>query len=174
MKNSIIIISAVLLLAFGCAQPAPSPAEDTKPTTLIIVRHAEKVLENPDDKDPLLTSEGMERAERLAQLLSRTSIDAIFATQYQRNQLTVLPTATQKGLEVLPYNSKERHEIIDRLLEEYQGKTVLVSAHSNSSPELVNILTGGNLSHLDESDYNNIYIVTASAKGNGKVVNLYY
>ena len=48
------------------------------PTRIYIVRHAEKSLDG--SKDPLLTSEGEERAKTLADLLKRRKIERFYAT----------------------------------------------------------------------------------------------
>ena len=49
--------------------------------TMYLVRHAEKVADK--SRDPILTHEGIERADRLAQIMSKNDIDAIYSTDYQ-------------------------------------------------------------------------------------------
>src|SRR5687767_8922696 len=60
-------------------------------TTLIFVRHAEKV--NDGNKDPELTAEGKDRAARLSALLASQPITAIYSTDFKRTRSTVQPLA---------------------------------------------------------------------------------
>ncbi len=132
--------------------------ENSKQTTIILVRHAEKMK---DTKDPGLTDAGMERAENLKNILSTISIDHIFSTDYLRAQLTVAPTATSKSLKIESYDPKEMRILGQLLLDEYRGKTVLVSGHSNTTPNLLNFLMKENVvTFIDELDYDNLFVVT--------------
>jgi hypothetical protein len=67
-------------------------------TTFILVRHAEKVMES--GSDPELKPEGVKRAESFVGLFTKSSIDAIYSTNYKRTRNTVTPLANAKSLTV--------------------------------------------------------------------------
>lgn len=126
-------------------------------TTIILVRHAEKMK---DSSDPKLTEEGMNRAENLKNILSSMPIDQVFSTDYNRTQLTATPTANSKKIKIQSYNPRKLKDFGNMLMENYKGKTILVVGHSNTTPELLNFLMGEKLvKSIDESDYENLFIV---------------
>ncbi len=142
-------------------------------TTFILVRHAEK----GDDgtKDPDLTETGNARAKRLAFLLGKTQVDAIYSTTYKRTRHTVAPLATSKGISVTEYDAFKA-EAIDKMLNKHHGGTVVISGHSNNIPWIANYLTGEQTyKDFADTEYENVLIVTVIEKGkNTKVVWLSY
>jgi 2,3-bisphosphoglycerate-dependent phosphoglycerate mutase len=132
-------------------------------TTFILVRHAEKVMDG--SKDPALTEEGNARARRLQLLLDKSSVDAVYTTPYKRTRATVEPLAMAKGVAVSEYEP-QKESAIDEMLKQHEGKTILVSGHSNTIPEIANWLTGSKeYTDFDESDYGNLMIVSVLKKG---------
>lgn len=118
-------------------------------TTYILVRHAEK--ENTKN-DPQLTKEGQERAKRLAALLDKQTIDAIYSTNFNRTRNTVQPLADAKGLQVKFYESQPD-------IAGLKG-TIVICGHSNTIPALANSLLGKEqFKTFDDSDYGNILII---------------
>ena len=57
----------IILLLFSLSVLAQNP----KPTTIYLVRHAEKVTTDAANKDPLLTEKGQERAKSLSKKLNK-------------------------------------------------------------------------------------------------------
>jgi len=136
-------------------------------TTFILVRHAERAADM--SKDPDLTEEGKQRATRLATMLKETKVDAIYSTAYKRTQATMAPLANAKGLSVETYEPA-KNDVIDKMLEKHAGGTVVVCGHSNTIPGIVNYLCGTDqYKTFDDSDYNNLVIVSVGEKGKGKV-----
>ena len=80
-------------VATGCASAPPPSSSAQGATTVILVRHAERATNNPQDPNPGLTPAGQERARELARLLSGRHVAGVLATQYARTQLTAQPTA---------------------------------------------------------------------------------
>ena len=78
-------------------------------TTFILTRHAEKGSDGT--KDPDLAQAGNERAQLLAKMLSETTVDAIYSTNYKRTRNTVTPLANANGLTVVEYESFKTEEI---------------------------------------------------------------
>jgi len=126
-------------------------------TTIVLVRHAEKMK---DSSDPLLTDEGKERAENLSKILSTMEVDQIYSTDYKRTQLTATPTAKSKDLTIQSYNPRKLKDFGNMLLQKHQGETILVVGHSNTTPQLLNSLMDKKLvKSIDESDYENLFII---------------
>jgi broad specificity phosphatase PhoE len=160
----------VLICSHAVAQPI---------TTFILIRHAEKasageMSKGMDTKDPELSEAGRQRALRLAAMLKETKVDAIYSTNYKRTMSTVTPLATAKGITILTYEPK-KSEVVDEMLKEYAGGTVVICGHSNTTPWMANYLTGKDeLKDFDDSDYDNVLLVEVLEKGKAKVVWLKY
>ncbi len=166
MKKILLVCALLSALLVGCTQ-APQTI-----TTFILVRHAEKA--DDGTKDPPLTADGTIRANELARVLSEAKIDAVYSTTYKRTQETVEPTAKAKNLSVLPYESMKGDEM-DRIFNAHKGGTVLISGHSNTTPWVVNYFLGANTyPDFEDSDYDNILVLSIIDKGNAKVTWLNY
>jgi 2,3-bisphosphoglycerate-dependent phosphoglycerate mutase len=129
-------------------------------TTFILVRHAEKATNDP--KDPDLSDTGRVRARRLAELFATTEIAAVYSTNFKRTLQTAEAVASQKKLPVKIYQPHQR-EVIEAMVSEHQGKTVLLVGHSNTIPWTANLLLGNQeLKDFADSEYGTILIVTIS------------
>ena len=163
MKCISIILLALLLSSTAKAQDF---------TTFIFTRHAEKAKEG--GKDPVLSPAGENRAVSLAETLQHTPVDLIISTPFKRTLQTVEHVASQKQLTTSIYDYRDPN-LLKNLFEEYAGKTILVSGHSNTTPMLVNQLLGEEqYQPLDESDYGKLFIVTCSQQGSCSAVVLAY
>jgi 2,3-bisphosphoglycerate-dependent phosphoglycerate mutase len=141
-------------------------------TTVILVRHAEKGVDQNGDPD--LTEDGQKRARELMRILKDQPIDVIYSSPYKRTRQTVAPLALFKNKEIKEYNPSRMEEVIE-LIKGAKGQTILLSGHSNTTPAIINqILKINSFNELNESDYDNIYIVTFSEIGSGAVVQLEY
>lgn len=144
-----IVVLSVLTAAFA-QQPV---------TTFILVRHAEKDM-TQSTPDPDLSAEGHARAMRLALLFEKADIAAVFSTPFRRTRQTVEPLAAGKKLVVQQYALHDE-KAMDKIFAAYKGKTVLVSGHSNTVPQLLNYITGDSkYTTFDDLDYGNIIIVS--------------
>jgi broad specificity phosphatase PhoE len=151
MKNLLFVF---LLVSQVCLAQSP---DNAKPTTLILIRHAERG--NDGSNDPPLAEEGTKRAVRLAETLKNTNITAIFSTNYKRTKSTIAPLAQAKGLEVKVYEPMKEEEL-KKIVNENKGGTVVICGHSNTTPWSANFLTGEKLENFADTDYGNILIVT--------------
>lgn len=171
MRKTILASVLLSVLFVGCTQP-PHQQEPPTITTFILVRHAEKA--DDGTKDPPLTDDGAIRANDLVKLLHETKIDAIYSTPYKRTQETVTPIAVAKGLSVLSYEPMKGEEM-DSLLNTHAGGTVLISGHSNTTPWVANYFLGAeSFPDFNDSDYDNIMVLSIVEKGNAKVTWLNY
>lgn len=143
---------------------------DKSEKTFFLVRHAEKEL---DEKDPGLTEEGKKRAEILSIILDDISIDQVYSSDYNRTKLTAQPVCDKKGLGINLYNPRKLEAFVESKLLTSEGKMALVVGHSNSTPSLLNYLTNSQqFEMIDESDYDNFFVVSYNASKEVKVVNL--
>jgi len=152
-----LLLVAVLFLATG------ELLAQEQLTTFILVRHGERSDEAGNDPD--LSEEGKARATRLAEMLSKTSIQAIYSTSYKRTRNTVMPLAKAKGLEILPYETL-KGEALDKMLKDHAGGTIVVSGHSNTIPWTANYLIGKEqFKNFADDDFKNFLVVTVLKKG---------
>jgi 2,3-bisphosphoglycerate-dependent phosphoglycerate mutase len=149
-------------------------AQENKITTFILVRHAEKDLNQSTD-DPDLSAEGKSRATRLSELFKKTEIAAVYSTPYKRTQQTLEPLALLLSLPVVSYQAMVKEDI-ELMVKKHAGQTVLVSGHSNTIPNLINYLIGEDkYKTFADDEYGNIVIVSFMERGkNAKVVWLKY
>ena len=62
-------------------------------TSYYLIRHAEKNLMNPDNKNPHLIEQGKIRASNWKKIFKYISFDKIYSTNYSRTQETARPAA---------------------------------------------------------------------------------
>ncbi len=132
-------------------------SEQIKPTQIFLVRHAEKSKDDP--KDPNLTKEGKERAERLKFHLAKAGITTIYTTDYRRTKQTIQPLADYLDIEPILY-TPDLADLPDLLRQAHDGN-IVVAGHSNTTPKMVNKLLGiEDYKSLDESIYDHLFVVT--------------
>ena len=154
-----------LLLMAACAATAGEP------TTVLLVRHAEKAAKPADD--PPLSRAGRKRAMALREMVRGAGVDAILATDRIRTQQTVAPAAKLLGLEPKIVKMDD----IDGMaaaIHELEGQTVLVGSHGGDSIELIEKLGAGKLEPIEEHQYDNLFVVTVLGPGDAHVVRLKY
>ncbi len=140
-------------------------------TTLILVRHSEKVVS--DDKNPDLTPKGYERAAKLEEFLSEVDLDAIYSTNYRRTINTIDPISKTRDLSPIIYNPSQLQNFASQLMEDHKGQTVLISGHSNTTPLLINILAGKKIyENLNDNEYDWVFILDIDSSGNTKIKKL--
>ncbi|MCA8974257.1 MAG: histidine phosphatase family protein [Planctomycetes bacterium] len=139
------------------------------PTAVVIlVRHAEKANDGTDN--PPLSAAGTARADELARVLEFVDLNAVYATTYQRTQLTATPTAIAKNLTPVLQNDLDQLETALKS----SWSTTLVVGHSNTVPDLVNRLAGTSLADLPESEYDHMFVVYRTRWGGRRLVHLQY
>jgi len=142
-------------------------------TVIYLVRHAEKAKEG--GRDPLLTMEGKERADRLKDILFNANIEEIYSTDYKRTQLTAAPLATAINKTIQSYNPRELTAFAKQLKSGSIGKRILISGHSNTTPTLTNALLGvEQFAMLEETQYDHLFVVTIDKNGKAQGMDLRY
>jgi len=158
-----------LFLVFYMALPAAANAE-SESATIFLVRHAEKV---DASNDPDLSPAGNIRALLLAYTLKDAGIERVYSTDYRRTRDTANVLAAMLKLPVEHYDPLELPALADSLRQ--SGQNSLVVGHSNTTPEMVNLLGGDPGAEIDEeNEYDRLYVVTIVASGEASSVLLRY
>lgn len=146
MKNTL----RALLLILACQMSAVAWSQ-----TIVIVRHAEKVDES---RDPLLSLKGKQRAINLALHLRDADIKRVYATEFQRTQLTAAPLADVRQLSVTQYAAKESASFGKTLLA--ADVNTLVVGHSNTLLEILKGMGITDVKPVADDEYDRLIIVT--------------
>lgn len=186
-------VALLLLLAAFCVcashtgevagKPQRTADGETKVTTVFLVRHAEKA--DGPGQDPPLSEAGKLRAEALARLLQSAGVKGIYTSQFQRTRQTAEPLAKRLGLTVSPVAlsvkpsnprevSDESIRELTKKVEAHAGEALLIVGHTNSVPEVIKMLGGDAVPKIDESKFDDLFVVTVYAGGRAKVVQLKY
>ena len=143
-------------------------------TTVVLVRHAEKAPPE-SGSDPVLSTEGQERALRLARLLGEADVAAVYASDTRRAQLTAAPLAARLGVTVTTRAGADIEGLLEDIGEHHQGERVVVVGHSNTVPALVEELTRGRAEvTMADDEYDAVYVVTVTRFGPASVLRLRY
>lgn len=140
----ILFLTTIILLSACASTP-------TAVTDIYLLRHAEKRT----GPDPSLTVEGVARAGRVAQLLADKNVRAIYSTDYRRTRDTARPIAELAGINIELYDPGEPQQLVERL-KNALGAYVVVG-HSNTIPELVDLLGGEPGAPMTDNDYDRLY-----------------
>ena len=144
------------------------------PTTVMVLRHAEKAGPSTDPNPPL-TQEGQDRADALAQLVQDAGISAIYVSQYQRTQLTAQPSSDLLQIPWVQIDHQNLNGLSNQILSHHGGETVLVVGHSDTVPQIVDELGGDPLiATIDEGEFDNLFIVTRYQFNRAVVTHLNY
>ena len=133
-------------------------------TTVILVRHGEKVAGAPKfNDDPPLTPEGEARASLLARMLAKSDVTTIYTTPFTRTRSTAAPIAKVLGL--TPIEVKPGPTFAEDMAEKIRalpaGSTVLVVGHSNTTPNVMKALGIANAPTIDDAtEFDNLFVVT--------------
>lgn len=154
-----------LLLASLAAACSTVPSRDASaPLTFVVVRHAEKATDDPEN--PRLSALGQARAAALAERLRDAPLVAAYATEYRRTQQTAQPSADAHTLPVTAYYARgPASEIAAQWKQAHKGGTVLVVGHSNTVPDLVAALCSCTAAPMDDSEYDRLSIVRIGGDG---------
>lgn len=156
-----------LLLLAACV------AEPQRPTTIILVRHAEKLT---GGTDPDLSPAGLARANALAEATREAHLSVAYVTQYKRTKETAAPTKARQVL--VPCNIENPGDYPRRLrnaiLSKHTGDVVLVVTHSNTIPAIVRELAGASVAPFPDSEYDRMTIVVLRPEAAASVVTSRY
>src|SRR5262249_46748569 len=144
---------AILLWVFALFAPCSSHGA----TTVILLRHAEKATQPPDD--PPLTAAGRARANVLADALADSGVGAIFVTQFRRTAETAAPLAARVHIQLQVIPATNNHELVESV-RKIQSGTVVIVGHSNTIPSIIAELGGPSSVVIAESEFDNLFVLT--------------
>jgi broad specificity phosphatase PhoE len=161
MKN---FIQILLILSFHFTSKCQST------TTFYLVRHAEKVTTDPNNRDPLLTEKGEKRAIFLTKKLKKKKLSAIYSTDFQRAKLTVRPVAEKQKLDVKIYEPKNLKSFVTKIIQENKGGKILIVGHSNTVLETIEALGATRpFPEIKDQEYDYFFTVMVAENGTVKV-----
>ncbi len=156
------LLSIILLISISII------SINAQSTTVYLVRHAEKDLSNPKEKNPILTQDGENRAIALVEKLKSKPLDFIYSTATIRTMDTARPIAKVKQKEIENYNAQKYNDLCQKILKEGAGKSHLIVGHSNIILEMIETLGGKRpIKMIEETDYD--YFFTVKIKKSGLV-----
>jgi phosphohistidine phosphatase SixA len=164
----------VVTLLAASAFAVDANATDQPPLTLILVRHAEKKIVPPENKDPDLSPAGVARAEELVRMFGDSGVNAIYATQYKRTQQTVKPLADKLKIPVIQIEAKKTSDLVKQLRSQKAGGVIFIAGHNNTVPEIIAAMGGPQLPIIPETEYDNLYILTVQSDGTARLLKMKY
>lgn len=121
------------------------------PSDIFLLRHSEK----QSGKDPALSPQGQQRAQHLATLLAPFKPTLLLSSDYLRTQQTIAPLASTLNLAVKSYNPSKLRDVATWLKQ--QAGVVVIVGHSNTTPQLTELLAGQKVAVMSEQQYDIIY-----------------
>jgi broad specificity phosphatase PhoE len=161
--------AAILALVAGASLSAPA-----QPSTVILVRHAEKT--GPTG-DVALSEAGTRRAKDLAAALADARVGSVITTQFQRTKLTGAVVAEAMKLTPIVVSAGSASHVADvaaAVRARPAGEVVLVVGHSNTVPAIVTALGGPKLPDLCDSQYSQMFILQLDGMNPPKVIRATY
>ena len=178
--SALFVIAAALAAAALAAPQVPAETGTAAPhsgaaTVVYLVRHAEKASSGTgtEGPGPPLSEEGKLRAEQLANTLRAEGITHIYSTGFARTMETAGPLAGRLGVKIETYDPKDLKGFA-RKLAALPGRHLVVG-HSNTTPELVELLGGDAGPPIDEQrEYDRLYVLVLSPGGKVTTLHLRY
>ncbi len=174
-KSTVLMASALAITMLGVvAFPRGAKVVDSQVTTVILVRHGEKAIVPPENKDPDLSPAGVTRAQQLASMFGSAGVELIYVSQFKRTQQTVKPLAEKLGLQGTQVEARNTAEIVKQIKARTGGGVIFIAGHNNTVPEIIAGLGGPKLPIIPETEYDNLFILTITGDGTAKLLKLKY
>ena len=139
-------------------------------TTIVLVRHAEKVSNAPD---ALLSPQGQQRAECLAHMLKDAGIKRIYVSDVKRTQQTAEPLAKALGIKPVVVPAKDPNTLVKDVFYG-AGGNALVVGHSDTLPFVIQRVQAGMIAPIGENEYDGLYVLTVLEGSSTPVLKLRY
>ena len=160
MKQIQLLMITVLFLYTGCVSSKPEyTVDDFKcyPNAVYLFRHAEKQIIK-GEKNPELTKTGFSRAAALADSLKSIQNGVIFSSEFSRTQQTVNPLSEKWETEVMIHSAHDPEGQVERALDNCR-KTVIISGHSNTLPNLIKLFGVDDEITIEDSQYGDLFMI---------------
>ncbi|MEE3035229.1 MAG: phosphoglycerate mutase family protein [Bacteroidota bacterium] len=151
------ILFVLFAMISSCDEKMTSDKKN-KITIFYLIRHAEKDRSNPDQQNPNLTSKGLDRAKHWAKYFDSIPLNSIYTTSYKRTMQTIAPVSKEKKIKPEIYSPNKIN--IQKFIKTNYGKNVLISGHSNTTPDMVNrLINEKRYTDMLDSDNRSLYVV---------------
>ena len=148
----------------GAAQAGDLATKLAYPKIVVLVRHAERAEE--PKADPVLSEDGVKRAERLAAMLRFSGVTHLVASEFQRTQQTLAPLALAASVRVQVAKAADSAAAQSAVETLPRGSLIVIAGHSNTVPAIAKLLTGGNAEiKMAETDFDRLFVVTQWGPG---------
>ena len=177
----------VLLLAGALTAGAVAYLQRQPATTILLVRHAERQDAPPApgecpppglgiqrSEGTSITDAGRERAAQLAHVAGEAGVSTIYVSEVCRTQTTAKPLADRAGVPVVQFNAADVQGLVNHILSNQRGRTVLVTSHSNRAPEIISALGAAPAPVVADTDYDNLWVITVPRWGSPRLLLLKY
>lgn len=142
-------------------------AQNSGPSLVILVRHAEKAAEPAGD--PPLSPAGQERAKSLDEAMLGLQLSAIIVTATKRTMETATAVAVRSGVapQIISFTGGGAAHIaaVVEAVRKASG-VVLVIGHSNTVPAIVKGLGGPVFPDICDASYANVFVLQPGTNGN--------
>ncbi|HUP90414.1 MAG TPA: phosphoglycerate mutase family protein [Longimicrobiales bacterium] len=164
MKTKLLTLAIFLLSATAVF------AQST-PTTVILVRHAEK--EAQPANDPPLTAAGVSRAGAIAASLKDAGVALVITNQFARTGQTAQIIADSLHVSVVREPLADINAWTAALAKHakaHGGHTIVIVGHSNTFGLISKAMGGPVLPNAPDAEYDNMYILTVQDGQPTKVI----
>jgi len=151
LRRPIVPLFALLWALLALAACAHTVHPTREQPSIYVIRH----LHRAPGTDPGLSVDGQQAAERLAQWFTEDKPGAIYVSNLRRSRDTAGPLAAKLGIAMKSYDPNDTPALIARVRRE--PITVLVVGHSNTVPDIVELLGAKRPAALSERDYGDIW-----------------
>lgn len=168
----VLLVATLFAVRASGSEDQKAPSAPPRPTTIVLVRHAEKDAQG-DPRDPGLSAEGKARSERLAKMFAASGVTHLFASEFHRTQDTLAPLAAPAKLKVEAVPGAKTADLLHALDALPAGSIAVVAGHSNTVPAIA-AHYGVALSGLEksaqgemmpESAFDRLYVITLPPAG---------
>ncbi|NRT87281.1 phosphoglycerate mutase family protein [Clostridium beijerinckii] len=136
-------------------------------TTVLLIRHAD--IDIPDgvvDENSIsLNSSGEKRAQDLVNIVEKAPISAVYTSNIHRSIQTAQPIFDRLHSSIEHKKIDSPEKIAEDILSNYKGQNVLVIHHSNTVPEIIQILSN---KIVEISGFDDFYIVNIYTSDNNE------
>jgi phosphohistidine phosphatase SixA len=157
-------VGALLIALLAVPGAARGEAAGAGPTTILLVRHAEKA--GPTGDVPL-SAAGKQRALRLAAMLRDAGIRQVYTTELTRTRETAAPLVAKIGVPSQVVTATAVDALVGKLRKLPAGTTALVVHHSNTLPEIVEKLGGARVPAIADDEFDRLLVLTRWSGGLG-------
>ena len=157
MVNRLYILLLICIITASCKEKTHLNKK-SETTTFYLIRHAEKDRSNPSEQTPNLTLKGLNRAQNWAKYFDSIPINSIYTTSFNRTKQTIIPVSKLKDITPKIYSPNKID--IQNFIKTNRGKNVLISGHSNTTPEMVNkLINQPKFQDMLDSDNKSLFVV---------------